>query len=141
MFAHQSGPALNTDTRWLSGHDFTVNPDELEGATLLNEARAAGVSTRGKVYKGGLARFPGDPEAWVESRGDCVRRAEALGLTLEGSINYAPPEPLGAPEDKPYRVADTILEEHYQEALEADPSLATKKDAKEEIAASLSGQT
>jgi hypothetical protein len=118
-----------------------LDPDSLAGKTLLAEAKAAGVNPRGKVYKGGLADFPGDPRAWVESRGDCIRLAEERGITLEGGINYKPPETVAPTDwsDKPYRVADDIIEDRWEDAVEADPGLLSKPNAKEELAEKLSG--
>lgn len=139
MFAFQRAPAIETDTRWIDGHDQSVNPDSYYGHEVLAEAKKAGVNTSRAVYKSSLARYPGDPQAWVESRADCIRRAEALGLTLEGEINYEPTQYDPPEESSSYRVADDIVEEHYQGAIEADPSLAGKKDFKEELADTLSG--
>lgn len=139
MFALQAAPALETDTRWIDGHDASVNPESYYGSRVLEDARAAGVNTRRAVYKSGLARYAGDPEAWVESRADCVRRAEALGLELEGEINYKPPERDLPEPKKEYRVAPDIVESYYQSAIEDEPALAKKKNLKEEIAESLSG--
>jgi hypothetical protein len=109
MFAFRRGPALDTDTMWIS--ERTARRDgNLGDETLLREAKAAGVNVRRAEYKSGLARYPGDPEAWVESKADCIRVAAKRGLTLEGGVNYTPPEiDEPAPLRKPYRVADDIL--------------------------------
>lgn len=146
MFAFQSAPALETDTRWLSRQleqqrrDF--NADTLEGQTLLAAAREAGIPIDSAVYQPGLADHPNDPRALVESRADCIRRANELNLKLQGPVDYTPPGWSDGPDDGEgeYRVAPDIVEQHYQEAVEAEPALASKKNFKEELTAKLSGQ-
>lgn len=142
VFAFQRSPAIETDTRFIDGHDgdLGLNPETFYGSRVLAEARSHGINTRRAVYKSTLARYPGDPRAWVESKSDCIRRAEALGMSLEGQVNYTPPE-RDLPDDsnKPYRVADEIVDAAYQDAIEAEPKLASKKNLKEEIADTLSG--
>src|SRR5271154_7062156 len=81
MFALGQPPMSNTDREFLAG---TENGRQFEGQEEVGdyyrqEATKAGVNTTGKVYKNGLARFPGDPEAWVSGRGDVQRVIEERG--------------------------------------------------------------
>jgi len=120
MFAFQQGPSLQTDTRWMSGQDNGHN---------------------GAVYKHQLARFPGDPQAWVRSRADCRAVAAKRGLTLEGSVNYKPPEhDAPSPLDEPYHVADSIVDREYEVLCDFEPDAANMPAAevKEEIRKKLS---
>ena len=57
---------------------------------MLREAKAAGLSTAGKQYVGGLAdkRAHQDPEAWVDSTADIVRVAKKRNLTVEGIVSH-----------------------------------------------------
>lgn len=63
---------------------------KLMAQRMLREARAAGISTTGKQYIGGLAdkRAHRDPEAWVDSTADIVRVARKRNLTVEGIVSH-----------------------------------------------------
>src|ERR1700676_3108092 len=93
MFALRQPPMSNTDREFLQGH---VNGNQFEGQDEIGDqfrkqAEAAGVNVQGKVYMGGLAAFPGDPEAWVGGRGDFQKVVEDRGWSCEGSVNVAAP--------------------------------------------------
>jgi hypothetical protein len=81
-------PQANTDREFLEGHcngsQFQKRPQD--GEAYKKVADQAGVSITGKVYKSSLARYPGDPEAWVSGRGDVQRICEARGLGCDGSV-------------------------------------------------------
>lgn len=50
-------------------------------------ARKAGIVTHGRQYMSGLARYPGDPEAWVGDRADVVRVAKKNNFSVEGMVS------------------------------------------------------
>lgn len=52
------------------------------------QAEAAGIDTAGAVYLGGLARYPGDPRAWVRSRGEIKRLCEEQNLECHGAVRH-----------------------------------------------------
>lgn len=54
-------------------------PSDDRGALFDRLARAAGVSTTGKWYNPALARFLGDPEAWVSGMDDIKQRCIQRG--------------------------------------------------------------
>ena len=87
-------PALNTDTTFragkVNGNQFASCPQVGEHHVRL--ARMFGVNTSGRTYMSGLARFPGDPEAWVRGRGDVSRIAEKRGWGVEGAVTVRPRE-------------------------------------------------
>lgn len=89
MFALASPPMSNTDREFLegrcNGNQFTGQ--EWVADRLKKQAEELGQSTTGKVYVSGLARFPGDPEAWVSGRGDVQRTLERRGWGSEGAVN------------------------------------------------------
>ena len=60
--------------------------DERWGTKRDPEAQARGINAVGK-YQAGLARFPGDPQAVVSSRGDARRVAEKNGWTISKGPN------------------------------------------------------
>jgi hypothetical protein len=62
--------------------------DERWRLTRDPEAHARGLKGPGK-YQPGLARFPGDPEAVVSSRGDAERVAKKRGWTITKEPNNA----------------------------------------------------
>ena len=120
MFATRQCPSLQTDTRWIAGTDNGRN---------------------GSVYKHQLARFPGDPKAWVTSRADCRRVAAERGMTLEGSVTYTPPElDIPNPLDEPYRVSDKIVDHEYEVLCDTEPDAAhmPAEDLKDDIRKKLS---
>lgn len=130
MLALRQGPSLQTDTRWLTGHcngsQFADDPRTQQmGEYYRSVARARGVSTEGAIYKSQLARFPGDPEAWVRSKADCVKVAAKRGMTLEGGIKYKPPASVNdVPDEQPYRVADDIVDKQYEVLCDHEPDAA-----------------
>lgn len=77
-------------------------------------AREAGVSTDGKAYDGRLARFPGDPEAWIESQDDVRRVCERRGWGCDGDVKVKAPE--APPVERPL-VADDIVEDLVEQRL------------------------
>lgn len=89
-------------------------------------AQAAGVSTNGKHYQHGLARFPGDPEAWVDNLGDVKRILEKRGwgsdeLGVKSRDDY---EPVSKPIDERLVTAEV---QHRVAAGEIDPNDVGKK--------------
>lgn len=83
----------------------------------LGEARRAGVSTNGKVYMHGLADYPGDPRAWVSTRGEIVKRLEErgwgcdrLGVKARNDLPPAPDVPL----------ADDIVDEFVEKRIASE---------------------
>lgn len=95
MLALGIPPMSNSDREFLEGH---ANGNQFDKGPLANEqgdrlrkvAEQGGQNVKGKVYIGGLARFPGDPEAWVSDRGDVKRVVEKRGWKCEGSVGVTP---------------------------------------------------
>lgn len=124
--------------RHLDGSQFEGLPP-IVGRQYVAQAEAAGVNPTGKYYSGTLARFPGDPEAWVDSVGDIKRLCEQRGWGATGAVNITTPEGDG-PSDAPYRVADDIVDEHVGQVLEQRPELLPRAlEIREEVQGRLSG--
>jgi len=90
MFALGQPPMSNTDREFLEGQGGCYDQfggNEFLGNFYAAQAKKAGVSTTGKVYLSGLARYPGDPEAWVSGRGDAQRVLEQRGWGAHGALN------------------------------------------------------
>jgi hypothetical protein len=84
-------------------------------------AKKAGISTQGKIYKGGLGR-PNDPMAWISSTSDVLAAAKAKGYTVTGAVNYQAP----AQQPKRKKMADDIAVDYMRREMIADPALAAK---------------
>jgi hypothetical protein len=114
MFALGAAPQSRTDAEFFRGrwNQFADTPHL--GDAYRGVAEAHGQSTTGKVYLSGLARFPGDPEAWVSGRGDVERVIDRHGWGAEGSVtrplrNVAEPEVIPvAPDIVDAKVADIL---------------------------------
>lgn len=138
MLAEGRAPHAVTDASFMKGQcngsQFANNPKM--GDMLRKVAEANGGSVKGKKYVGGLARFPGDPRAWVDSRGDVQRICEQEGWGCEGTVNVKSRQPLNPPAPGP-ALADDIVQEEVAKVLETVPEKARKKvdvqDLKEQI--------
>jgi hypothetical protein len=90
MCALQQPPgAVGTERAFLEGHccGNQFEGSESEGDVYRQMARDAGVSTTGKVFKGGLARFPGDPQAWISDMHDAKAIADKENMTVSGAFS------------------------------------------------------
>jgi len=80
-------PLLKTATAFMAGAKYGAEQFAGDNAITreqyLAPARKAGVSINGKVYQHGLARFIGDPQAWVSSPDDVRKRAIEMGGECE----------------------------------------------------------
>jgi len=123
MFALQSPPhTAGTDTVFLAGH---CNGNQFEknehiGNMYRAEAAAAGVDVKGKVYLGGLAAYPGDPEAWVSGTGDVRRVCEQRGWGCRGAVKVRSGEPVEPVPEIP--LAPDIVDAEVGKVLERTPN-------------------
>ena len=86
LLALRAFPATRTDSEFLKGtHEQFADTPEL-GDKYKAIAEAHGLNTNGLVYIRGLARFPGDPQAWISGRGDVTRIAEERGWGVSGAV-------------------------------------------------------
>lgn len=125
MFATGQTPAIRTDATFLQG--MSTNGSQFDGTEYLGDhykkvAEAQGQNVKGKVYLSGLARYPGDPHAWVSGRGDVEHVLRSRGWGAEGSVNVKAAEALGPPPS--VDVAEDIVQEQMERAVEQDPSQA-----------------
>ena len=119
MLALAAPPVLKTDAT------FQAKGNGLGGAQFgpatrdyyLARARAAGVSTDGKVYEGRIARFPADPEAWVSGPSEVKAVLEARGWGCEGDIAVKARE-VPPPADVP--IAEDLVEDLVEDRLAAE---------------------
>lgn len=95
----------------------------LIGDHYLAQARQAGVNVAGKQYMSQLARYPGDPEAWVGERADIVRVAKKRNLAVDGIVKVKN-EPAPRPEKG---LSERIVNERAKRMMQMDPGLSREK--------------
>lgn len=134
MFALGQPPQSNTDREFLmgteNGRQFEHSPEMGDHHAAL--AREAGVDITGKVYKAGLAEYPGDPRAWVSGRGDVLRILNERGWGCEGAVNVPVTniaEPTGG------GLSPDLVEAEVQDILETvpDPAFVDVQDLREQV--------
>jgi hypothetical protein len=83
------------------------------------QAEKGGFSTNGKWYCGSLARFPGDPEAFIGSRSDVLAVCKKNNFTiLDGYVDYKGHETPPTPD---YEVAPGLIDRETREVMEDCP--------------------
>jgi hypothetical protein len=131
MLATRSFPGLKTDSIFnegrCNGNQFESCPQR--GDWLREQAEAAGVSTTGKYHCSGLARFPGDPKAWVNDRADVLRVARENGMNVRGYVDYEAPEVEPTP-DIP--IADDLVQSEVDDIMDCNPGLR-RGDVEEKV--------
>lgn len=126
-------PKSNTDVEFLAGSEngrqFQGRPEQ--GEFYRKQAEKRGQSVKGKKYLSQLARFPGDPEAWVSSRGDVQKVLEDRGWGSDGLVNVkAKPREEAT---KPVDVSEDILERETSKAAIPGMKAKDRKDLRETI--------
>ncbi len=128
-------PAANTDREFLmgseNGRQFQSRPEVGNAYKAVTERE--GGSVTGKKYISQLARYPGDPEAWVSGRGDVAKILEQRGWGCDGAVKTKVRERDTPPSPGP-EVAEDIVERETHKALEGQT--VTKKeylDTKEKV--------
>lgn len=144
MFAAQRPPQANTDREFLMGNtngaQFEGDPKakkvpalggrnmaEYIGDRYKTVAEKHGQNVKGKKYLRQLAKFPGDPEAWVDGKGDVQRVLEKRGWGVDWDgvgTNVQPRDPLTPP--KEILLAENIIQERMVEMVNRDPGLKEK---------------
>lgn len=81
-----------TDRAFLEGknnQEWLGDMPKRQANYILKEAKAAGISTTGKVYMSGLADKRGwcDPQAWISDVSDIKRVAKARNLQVRGIVD------------------------------------------------------
>ena len=124
-------PASLTDREFNMGRH---NNNQFESCPALgnyykNIADKAGVATAGKYYVTGLGRFPGDPRAWVRSRGEVLAIAKERNLVLDGLVTYKGDHDPDPTPDVP--LADDLWQRETAEIMARSPGMKME-DAKEQ---------
>jgi hypothetical protein len=122
MFVTGRTPAINTDDVFMrgwkkSGPEQFAHMPRLAREAYLEPAKRAGVSTNGKVYFSELASFPGDPRAWIGTKGEAQALLRERRWSCDAlGVNH---EPVERPDDVP--LAADIVDRHVEEELAEVP--------------------
>lgn len=133
MLVSGVGPGVMTDSVFMAGHgsgrQFQDRPEL--GDEYKRRCLKAGGSTLGRRYLSQLARFPGDPEAWVSGRGDVQRVCEKRGWASEGAVSVKG-ECRVEREPEPIPIAEDIVQKHLAAEVRGQKlspkKLAAKRD-------------
>lgn len=115
-------PYLQTDTSLQLGDGFAT---DYVRRMAYARAKAAGISTAGKIYMPSLADTRGhaDPDAWIPHSDFRSRVADVCrerGHSCNGTVNVASPEPESDPLYEPYRPAPDIIEPEVEQINETE---------------------
>ena len=132
MLALRSPPRANTDREFFEGH---CNGNQFSGAEdhgdyLRAQAQRHGHTPgRNDVYVSQLAKFPGDPKAFVPASGGRSHITSLLkerGWGASGTVNVAANEVEFNPNpDKP--LADDIVRRHAKKRVKDNPDMTAKQ--------------
>ena len=137
MCATQKAPKAMSDRELFSGIgrlDQQYEPRYIE--EIVYNARVHGYNPNpNDMYMQNLARFPGDPEAFVPptgGRGHIKKVCEDRGLPCEGAVNVKGGEPR-PPE--PVRLAADLAEDIVKKRIQRNPDLAKvpRKDLTQQV--------
>jgi hypothetical protein len=139
MIAMQRGPGLNTDSVFFSGAKPLYNQFESQANLnryLKNAKKHGFTPNKHSTYISSIARFPGDPEAFVDqSQGRSYikklieQRGGRLNMqSMDVVWNEPASDPLAPENCKP--LADDIVKMRARQMIQKDPSLA-KMDRRE----------
>lgn len=142
VLATRSFPGVRTDSEFnkgrCNGNQFEHHPGL--GDYYRGVAEAEGQSTTGKTYISQLARYPGDPEAWVSGRGDVERVCRDRGWGCSGAgveIKTGDRKPADD-----VKIAPDIIEREVTEYIESHPGeRLSREGVREKLLPILSGDT
>jgi hypothetical protein len=130
MLAFRQAPGTKgTDRSFLEGRHNDLGFGKMRNDMqefYVRRAKEHGVSVEGKVYESGLARFPGDPKAWVSSVGEVQAICREQNLTCTGAVEYQGHEVAPIP-DCP--LSEQLIRENMVETLAKEPG--KKRDLRE----------
>jgi hypothetical protein len=140
MIACQRGPGLVTDNAFFAGQPPLRDQfrDKRQLKKVLASARRHGYKpSPSDVYEPGLARFQGDPEAFVPrtgGRGYIKNLCHKRGWGCNGAVNVEPAEPRVDPHTTGTRLGEDLIQGHMREEIQRNPALkGKKKELREKI--------
>ncbi len=138
MLALQQAPRGFTDDVFLAQRgtlDQQIkDPEALRRIT--SNARKKGYAPKPTdYYDPGVARYPGDPEAFFnhgQGRGKLKEVLESRGVESEGAVTTKRREPLVEPKKRVHRLHPRLVKRHMQRMVKENPDLA-RKDKREMV--------
>ena len=131
MVCLQKGPGLDTDDIFFSGQGTL---DQQFGSEKHINRHVATAKKHGykpspnDVYYPGLARFQGDPEAFVsrsQGRSYIKKLCEKRGWACEGGVKVEHRQPLSDPLDKSIPLGEDIIRDRAAVMMAENPELKT----------------
>lgn len=130
MFTLQKGPGLDTDDVFFSGskplYDQFGSQKHLD--RFLKQAKARGFTPSvNSTYYPNLARFPGDPEAFVtraQGRSYIKKLCEDRGWACEGGVKVEHRQPERDPYETAAPLANDIVAESMADELKKNPEMS-----------------
>lgn len=133
----RKGPGLSTDSTFFSGAgtlDRQFGKDKGALKQVVSGAKKAGYNPTGnELYQPCLARFPGDPRAFVsqaDGKAHIRKIVERDGTGCEGAVTVKAREPEHEPTPK-HKLAPHIVQRHLRHKLK-NPENA-KRDRREMV--------
>lgn len=131
--AFRAPPGLKTDTRFVSRRepDKSIVGNRSIRDYYYSKARGAGVVPDSCFYVDGLADFPGDPNAWCQSKSELKKKCEAKGVGCVIGGDEIVKTPVTPDVKKKYEVNPRVVaEETVKELRNAgeDPARLSKKE-------------
>ena len=143
MLALQRGPGLDTDDVFFSGQKPLY--DQFESQKHLDKflARSRAMGHKPSVnstYYPNLARFPGDPEAFVsrsQGRSYIKKLCETRGWACEGGVNVKHRQPEVDPMESRIKLGEDIVRESMADEQRKNPGMSKKqrKELREKVIA------
>lgn len=137
IFESRQAPGISTDSTLFSGAgtlsaQFKGDTESLNN--VVRNAKRAGYNPTGnELYQPGLARFPGDPRAFIsqaEGKAKVRKIVEQDGTGCEGAVTVKAREPEHEPKQK-HKLAPQIVKRHMRSMLQ-NPENA-KRDRREMV--------
>ena len=128
-------PVSKTDVEFLKGSEngSQFANDPFAGDYYASVAKKAGVSITGKKYLGQLAKYPGDPKAWVSCRGDVQQVCEERGWGSEGNVNVKMRERENPPSEAVPIADDIVNKEVIRELAGQTVKVKEAMDVREKV--------
>lgn len=139
MVALRKGPGLSTDDTFFHGMKPLYDQFESQKALdrVLDESKKRGfVPDKNSVYFPNLARFKGDPEAYVsraQGRSYIKKLLEKRGWESDGAVKVKGREATSDPYDRKNRklLGEDVISKYAGKMVEQDPSL--KRISRQEL--------
>lgn len=116
-------PGLKTSTSRFSGQLTGHSKSRSERAYAEMYKRKRGHYPDGKTYKSSLARYAGDPAAWVGSDDDVTALCKKRGWTCP-SVGIKRAQYTPEPEVKP--LGEDIIQRELEKVIESNPGIKQK---------------